>query len=101
MTRANPPAMLLLIMELRFHRRRSVPKWTGSGLTRTLLSAAAQFRYEVGMIFRILLFLALLAAGVATFFFLWQLAEGPYDGIGLFFFGMILIWCLIAGVLAL
>lgn len=53
------------------------------------------------MVFRILLALALLAAGVATFFFLWQLAEGPYDGIGLFFFGVALIWGLIAGSLAL
>ena len=53
------------------------------------------------MVFRILLVLALFAAGVATSFFLWQLAEGPYDGIGLFFFGVALIWGLIAGALAL
>lgn len=54
------------------------------------------------MFYRILLVLALIAAAIMSFFFLWGLADGSlYDGVGLAFLFVALAWGLIGASLAL
>lgn len=57
--------------------------------------------YAAAMIYRILLVLAVIFAGILTFLFLWQAADGPYAGLCLSFVLLAAAWALIAGAIAL